>query len=93
MAVNFSSSKDSEETCTVYNPSDNIEILISNETDEIIEKLLDSLFFKMISRKSRKKNERKWIFFYESVDLLHYKLHTISLNRGGSYIDSPKWLK
>ena len=59
MAVNFSSSKDSEETCTVYNPSDNIEILISNETDEIIEKLLDSLFFKMISRKSRKKNERK----------------------------------
>ena len=32
-------------------------------------------------------------FFYESVDLLHYKLHTISLNRGGSYIDSPKWLK
>ena len=24
---------------------------------------------------------------------MHYKLHKISLNRGGSYIDSPKWLK
>ena len=28
-----------------------------------------------------------------SVDLLHCKFHRISLNRGGSYIDSPKWLK
>ena len=24
---------------------------------------------------------------------MYYKLHKISLNRGGSYIDSPKWLK
>ena len=24
---------------------------------------------------------------------LYYKLHNISLNRSGSYIDSPKWLK
>ena len=24
---------------------------------------------------------------------MHCKLHKISLNRGGSYIDSPKWLK
>ena len=28
--------------------------------------------------------------FFDSVDLLCYK---ISLNREGSYIDSPKWLK
>ena len=32
-------------------------------------------------------------FIFESVDLLYYELHKISLNRGGSYIDSPKWLK
>ena len=32
-------------------------------------------------------------FVFDSVDLLHYNLHKISLNRGGSYIDSPKWLK
>ena len=31
--------------------------------------------------------------FCDSVDLLYYKCHRISLNRGGSYIDSPKWLK
>ena len=25
--------------------------------------------------------------------MLHYRLNTVSLNRDGSYIDSPKWLK
>ena len=29
----------------------------------------------------------------DSIDLLHYQSHKISLNRGRSYTDSPKWLK
>ena len=32
-------------------------------------------------------------FIFKSVDLLYYSLHKISLNRGGSYIDSPGWIK
>ena len=32
-------------------------------------------------------------FVFDSIGLLHYKLDIISLNRGGSYIDSPKWIK
>ena len=32
-------------------------------------------------------------FVFDSVDLLHYKCHEISLNLSGSSIDSPKWLK
>ena len=32
-------------------------------------------------------------FVFDNTDSLYYKLHEISLNRGGSYIDSPKWLK
>ena len=32
-------------------------------------------------------------FAFESVDLLYYSLHEISFNRGGSYIDSPDWIK
>ena len=31
-------------------------------------------------------------FVFDNVDLLYYKLRKISLNGGGSYIDSPKWL-
>ena len=36
-----------------------------------------------------KRNE----FVFDSVDLLYYKFRRIILNRGGSYIDSPKRLK
>ena len=32
-------------------------------------------------------------YHFERVSLLRYKLHKISLRRGGSYIDSPKWIK
>ena len=32
-------------------------------------------------------------FAFDSVHLLHYNLHKISLNRGGSYKDSPEGLK
>ena len=32
-------------------------------------------------------------FVFDSVDLLRYNLQKISLNKGGSHIDSPKWLK
>ena len=32
-------------------------------------------------------------FIFHSVDVLYYDLNKISLSRGGSYIDSPEWLK
>ena len=32
-------------------------------------------------------------FDFESVDLLYYSLHKIRLNRGGSYVKSPSWIK
>ena len=32
-------------------------------------------------------------FEFDGVNFLYYDFNNISLNRGGSYIDSPKWLK
>ena len=43
MQINFISHKDSEETCTMYTKSHNIEITEGNEIDEIIEELFESL--------------------------------------------------
>ena len=44
MAINFNSSKkDPDETCTMHTKSDNIEIMMGSETDEIIEELSESL--------------------------------------------------
>ena len=91
IAISFMSSKDSNESRTVPSKSNNIKILIGSETDKIIEKLFDSLLQK--HQKGIEESMRGSEFVLDSVDLLYYKLHKISLNRGGSYIDSPKWLK
>ena len=32
-------------------------------------------------------------FACDIVDALYYNLNKVSLSRGGSYINSPKWLK
>ena len=32
-------------------------------------------------------------FEFDGVNFVYYDFNKISLNRGGSYIDSPKWLK
>ena len=32
-------------------------------------------------------------FPFESVELLQYSLHKIKLKRGGSYIESPEWIR
>ena len=71
--------------------SDNIEIMIGNETNEIIEELFDSLLQKY--QKGLEESMKEIEFVFDSIDLLYCKLHKISLNRGGLYIDSPKWLK
>ena len=89
--INFISSKNSNETPTMHTATDNIEIMIGNETDEIIKKLFESLLQKYQDGLEKLMKGSELLF--DSVDLLYYKLHKISLKRGGSYIDSPEWLK
>ena len=91
MKINFFSYKDSKETRTMYSHSDNIEVIISIEIDKIIEHLFDS--FLQRYQKDLQESMRRSEFVFDNVDSLHYKLHKISLNRGESYIDSPKWLR
>ena len=91
LTINFISPKDSNETHTMHTTSDNIKIMIDAETDEIIEKLFESLLEKY--PKGLEEKMRGSGFVSDNVDLLHYKFHKISLNRSGSYIDSPEWLK
>ena len=81
----------SSETRTMHSKSDNIEIIIGNETDEIIEELFDSLLQKY--QKDLQESMKESEFVFDSADLLYYKLHKINLNRRGSYLDSAKWLK
>ena len=91
MAINFISSKDSDETRTMHTKSNDVEIMIGSETDEIIEELFESFLQKY--QEGLEDSMRGSQFVYDSVDVLYYNLIKVSLIRGGSYIDSPKWLK
>ena len=62
-----------------------------NETNEIIEHLFDSFLQKY--QEGLEQSIRGSNFAFDIVSSLYYKLHKISLNRSGSYIDSTKWLK
>ena len=57
MAINFISSKDSDETRTMHAKSNNVEIMMGSETNEIIEEIFKS--FLQRSRRVSKINERK----------------------------------
>ena len=91
MAINFISSKDSDETRTMHAKSNNVEIMMGSETDEIIEELFKS--FLQRYQEGLEESMRGSEFVFDAVDALYYNLNKISLSRGGSYIDSPKWLK
>ena len=91
MTINFISSKDSDETLTVHTKSNNVEIMIGSETDEIIVDLFESFLQKY--QEGLEKSMRGSEFVYDSIDVLYYNLNKVSLSRGGSYIDSTKWLK
>ena len=65
---------------------------MGNETDDIVDELIKS-FLQRYQKNLEKSMKKGSNFVFNSVDLLYYHLHKISLKRGGSYIDSPKWLK
>ena len=89
--VNFISLKPgSDETRIMYTRSDNIEIIFADDNDAIIEQLFESLFQKyeenlQITRGSESE--------FDGINFLYYDFNKTSINRAGSYIDSPKWLK
>ena len=92
MWINFIFSKDCDKIRNMHTKSNNIEIIMGSETNDIIEELCESLLQKY--QEWLEESMRGSEFIFDSVDLLHYNLQKISLNRkGSSYIDSPKWLK
>ena len=65
MVINFVSSKDSDEICIMRTKSNNIEIIMGNETDEIIE-LFESLLQKY--QEGLEESMKGSDFVFDSVD-------------------------
>ena len=80
--VNFISLKPgSDETCTMYTRSDNIEIMFGDDNDDIIEQLFQSLLQKHEENLQNKMRGSE--FEFDGVNFLYYDFG----------VDSPKWLK
>ena len=75
----------------MHTKSDNTDILKGSETNNIIKELFKSIVEKY--QKGLEESMRGSEFTLDSVNFLYYHLYRISLKRGGSYIDSPEWLK
>ena len=84
MHIIFFSSKDTGENRTVFVWSDNDEIRLGNETDEIVERLISSFLNNYQKEELILRNGSNFVF--ESVGLLSYHIHKTSLKRGNSYI-------
>ena len=90
--INFISLKPgSDETRIMHTRSDNKEFMNDDDTDEIIKGVFESFLQKYEENLQNKMKGSECEF--NGVNFLYYDFNEISLNRGGSYIDSPKWLK
>ena len=90
--INFTSLKpDSDETHIMHTKSDNTEIMIGSDTNEVIKELFKS--FLQRCQEGLQEKMRGSDFEFDGIHLLYYDFNKISLNRGGSYIESAKWIK
>ena len=75
----------------MYTRSDNVEIMFGDDNDDIIEQLFESLLQK--NEENLQNKMRGSDFEFDGVNFLYYGFNKTSINRGVSYIDSPKLLK
>ena len=75
----------------MHSKSDNIEIMINDKAGEVVGKLFQSFVSRYQTglEASLKVSD----FDIDCVNLLYYKCHKINPNQGGSYINSPNWIK
>ena len=90
--ISFVSQKPgSDEMRIMYGRSTPEEFMIGDETEEVAEKLIISLLQKYQDNLQNKMKGSDFIF--NGINYLFYDLNRITISKGGSYIESPKWLK
>ena len=75
----------------MHTKSDNEEIMVGSDTNDVIKELFKS--FLQRYQEGLQENMEGSDFEFDGVNLLYYDFNKTSLNRGGSYIDSPEWIK
>ena len=91
LIINFISSKNFSDVRDMHSKSDNVEIMMGVDNNEIIEKLFESLLQRY--QKGLEESMKGSDFVFDYVESLNYVFHKIDLKRCGSYIETPEWIK
>ena len=75
----------------MYTRSDNEEFMSGDDTNQIIKLLFESFLQKFEEHLQNKMRGSE--FEFDGINFFYYDFNKTSIYRGGSYIDSPKWLK
>ena len=90
--INFISLRpSSDETRIMHTRSVNEKFMDGSNIDEVIKVLFKSLLQKYQENLQEKMKGSD--FTFDGINNLYYDLNKVSISKGGSYIDSPKWLK
>ena len=90
MQNNCISTKNFEDTCTIYTRSEPVEIFVGSNTSDVTDRPVDTTLkrFQEAIKTSVKESE----FTYESAGLLYYHFQRIDIRRAESYIIYPYWI-
>ena len=89
--ISFVSLKpDSDETRLMHTRSNAEEFMNGSETEEIIESLYRSLLQNYNDNLQEKMKGSDFVF--NGINYFYYDFNRVSISKGGSYIESPKWL-
>ena len=91
MKINFISSRGFIESRDMYSKSDNFEIMMGGNTNEIIRNLFNSILRRYQGGLHESIIGSEFVLDY--VESLNYIFHKVDLKRSGSYIETPEWLK
>ena len=85
------STRNFEETCTIYSASEPVEIFMGSDTEDVIDTLFNTIL-QRFQQAQETSNDKGSEFIPESVELLYYHFQKIDIRRAESYIMSPDWI-
>ena len=84
------STRNFEETRTIYSASKPVEIFMGSDTEDVIDTLFNTIL-QRFQQAQETSNDKGSEFIPESVELLYYYFQKINIRRAESYIMSPDW--
>ena len=92
MKINYYiSSRNFIESRDMYSKSDNFEIMMGSNTNEIIRNLFNSILRRYHGGLQVSMRGSEFVFDY--IESLNYIFHKVDLKRSGSYIETSDWTK